>query len=251
MAVVLGEDDGLWDVLAPGEYLGAHLVAKGLYHRADLVDGHHVTVQLVRLVLQVVLKLLPALVPRHPVTLVDPRPGLHGAALFGDLRADAVDVEVDVYVVGHRLLVVVLHYEVLVEEAEGLLGRRRRQPNQEPVKVLQHLPPQIVNGAMALVRDDDVEGLDGELGVVLNRRHLPLQRIVESRQLLHLGVKFFALEDGIDPLDGRDANAAHRIDAARLQKLDIVELGKLALLIGCREALEFAKGLAPQIAAVH
>ena len=60
----------------------------------------------------------------------------------------------------------VLHDEVLVEEAEGLLGRRGGEADERGVEVFQHLTPEVVDGAVALVGDDEVEGLDGDGGVV-------------------------------------------------------------------------------------
>ena len=60
----------------------------------------------------------------------------------------------------------VLHDEVLVEEAEGLLGGRGGEADEGGVEVFQHLAPEVVDGAVALVGDDEVEGLDGDGGVV-------------------------------------------------------------------------------------
>ena len=85
---------------------------------------------------------------------------------------DPVHVEVDVHAVGDGLLVAVLHDQVLVEEAERLLGRRRREADQEGVEVLEHLPPEAVDGAVALVDEDHVEGLDRERRVVADRHRL-------------------------------------------------------------------------------
>ncbi len=53
--------------------------------------------------------------------------------------ADAVDVVADIDAVGHGLLVAVLHDEVLVEEAEGLLGGRGGEADEKGVEVFQHL----------------------------------------------------------------------------------------------------------------
>ena len=46
MAVVLAEDDRLWDLGAAGEDLGADLVAEGLDDLADLVGGDDGAVEL-------------------------------------------------------------------------------------------------------------------------------------------------------------------------------------------------------------
>ena len=52
-------------------------------------------------------------------------------SLLGDLRADAVDIRVDVYAVGDRLFVGVLHHQVLLEEpkvcADGVAVRPIRK----------------------------------------------------------------------------------------------------------------------------
>ena len=177
--------------------------------------------------------------------------GLYRGPLIGDFGADAVDVEVHVYVVGHRLPVVVFHDQVLLKEAEGLPGRGRGEADDEGVEVVQHLPPEVVDRAVTFVGDDEVEGLDGNVGVVLDRRGLSSGgRQIEPGQLFELGVKFFALEHGVDALDGGDADAADGIDARRLEKLDVVKLGELAPAVGNGEALELTQRLAPQVGAV-
>jgi ATP-dependent Clp protease adapter protein ClpS len=56
-----------------------------------------------------------------------------------DLGFDAVDVVVDVHAIGHGLLVVYSHDQVLVEEAEGALVGRGGEADQVGVEVLQHL----------------------------------------------------------------------------------------------------------------
>ena len=96
------------------------------------------------------------------VALVHVVAGVDLAPPCGDLGLDAIDVVVDVDAVGHGLLVGVFHHQVLVEEAEGLLDGRGGEADQIGVEVLQHLPPEVVDGAVAFVGDDDVEGLDRE-----------------------------------------------------------------------------------------
>ena len=167
VAVVLGEDQRLGHLGAAGEDLGEQLVAEGAHQGADLVQGDHVAVELVGVVGEVLVQLLPAHLAGELVAQVHVVAGFHLAARLGDLRANAVDVVVDVDAVGHRLLVAVLHHQVLVEEAEGLLAGRGGEADQVGVEVLQHLPPEVVDGAVRLVGDDDVEGLDGDLGVVI------------------------------------------------------------------------------------
>ncbi len=96
--------------------------------------------------------------------------------MLADQGADAIDVKVHVDAIGHGLLVVVLHDQILIEEAEGLLGGRGGEADDEGIEIFEHLPPQVVDGAVALVRDDEVESLDGKAGVVGDRDRLVLQQ---------------------------------------------------------------------------
>ena len=54
----------------------------------------------------------------------------------------------------------------LLKKPNGLLVGRGRQADDEGVEVVEHLSPQPVDGAMALVHDDEVEELDGDGRVV-------------------------------------------------------------------------------------
>ena len=217
VAVVLGEDDRLGHDGAVREYLREELVPERPYDGANLVFGDDFAVELVGGVDQVVLELLLSDRPSPPVAPVDVVFGVHGRSLLGDPGADPVGIEVDVHAVDHGLFVVVLRDHVLLEEAEGLLGGGRGQPYEEGVEVVEHLPPQVVDGAVALVGDDDVEGVDGDVGVVHDGHGLSAKRgRVEAGDLLLVRVQLFALEDGVDALDGGDADAADRVDARGL-----------------------------------
>ena len=46
------------------------------------------------------------------------------------------------------------------------LRGRGGEADEEGIEVFEHLPPEIVDGAVAFVGDDEVEGLDGDGGVV-------------------------------------------------------------------------------------
>jgi hypothetical protein len=120
-------------------------------------------------VLEVVVELPVAPGAGGLVAHFQPVAGFDFGAGFADFGADAVDVVVDVDAVGHRLLVAVLHHQVLVEEAEGLLVGRGGEADQRGVEVLEHLPPQVVDRAVRFVGDDDVEGLDRDRRVVVDR----------------------------------------------------------------------------------
>ena len=70
--------------------------------------------------------------------------------------------------------------------------------------------------------------------------------------LLKLGVEFrLALEHGVEPLDGGDADPAHRVEGIGGQVLDIVKLSELPAIIRSDVLLELHPSLASQIAAVN
>ena len=92
-------------------------------------------------------------------------PCLDGDAFLGDFGFDPIDVVADVHAIGDGLDVGVFGDEVLVEEAEGGLAGSGGEADEEGVEVFEDLPPQVVDGAVAFVDDDEVEGLDGDLGL--------------------------------------------------------------------------------------
>ena len=63
----------------------------------------------------------------------------------------------------------VLHDEVLVEEADRLAGGCGGEADEEGVEVEQHLAPELVDRAVALIHDDEVEELGRDAGVVDDR----------------------------------------------------------------------------------
>ena len=125
---------------------------------------------------KIFVQLLPAHRAGLPVALVHVVAGVDLGAAFGDLGVDAVDVVVDVDAVGDRLFVAVLHHQVLIEKAEGLLVGRGGKADQVGVEVFQHLAPEIVDRAVAFVGNDDIEGLDRDGRVVFDG-----QRFFEER----------------------------------------------------------------------
>ena len=237
----------------PGKISVKSRSRKVLDDRADLVLGDDGAVELVGGVGEVVVELLPARLPglavaeaasHRPASTVEPRSVISGA--------DPVDVEVDVDAVGDRLLVAVLHDEVLVEEAERLLRGRGGEADQEGVEVFEHLPPEVVDGAVALVDDDDVEGLDaGRRGC--RRPSTGRSRLgdLEAGALVELLVAArLAAQDRVEALDGGDGDAGDGVEAVRGEVLDVVELGELAAVVGRGELLELLQGLAAEVGAV-
>jgi hypothetical protein len=165
VGVVLGEDQRLGDGGAAGEDLGEELVAEGLQDEADLGLRGDGPVELLVGVLEVLLDRLESLLAGAAVDLGDDRAGLDRATLLADLRADPVEVEVDVDPVGDGLGVGVLGDEVLPEEREGLLAGGGGQADDVGVEVLEDAAPDAVDRAVRLVDDDEVEGLGRQVSV--------------------------------------------------------------------------------------
>ena len=248
VGVVFGEDQRLRHLVASGKDFREELVPKGLQHRADLVLGDHVAVELVGVVLEVVVELLPALLARLAVALVDVEAGVDLGALRGDLGLDAIDVVVDVDAVGHRSFVVVLHHQVLIEKAEGLLRRRRGKADQMGVEVFQHLAPEIVDRPVALVGDDDIEGVDRECRVVFDRRSFLEERFQTlDRALVGFLIKLLSLEHRIEALDRADANLRGGVERIRGQALEDVLLVEFIVVVGRHILLKLFERLFPRL----
>jgi len=173
--------------------------------------------------------------------------------VLADLSTNAIDVEVHEHAVGYGLFVVVLHHKILIEEAKGLLGGRRGQSNQRCVKVLQNLPPQVVDGAMTLIGDNEVEGLDRQPRIVFDRDgHLLQTCHVEGRLLFQFRVELlFSLQHRVQPLNCRDADAAHSIELVRLHELDVIKLGERTVLVWRDERLKFLERLTAKVGAIN
>ena len=119
------------------------------------------------------------------------------------------------------------------------------------VEVLQDLPPQPVDGAVALVDDDHVERVGRQVRVVADLDRLRDRQLVD-RVLVDLLVQLrLALEDGEDPLDGGDADPRRRVDGVVRQVLHVVLGGELPLRLGDRELVELQLGLLAQVRPVH
>ncbi len=209
-------------------------------------------VELVRLISEVFVELFPADFAREAVTFINIETFVDAAAASGDLGVDLVDVVVDVDLVGDGALVAVFHDEILIEEADGLLGRRGGEADEIRVEVFEHLAPEIVDGSVAFIGNDEVEGLDGDVWVVDDRRGLFPKRLAQlvAGAFVDLGVDLFAAQHGVKALDGGDADAADLVELRRLQVLDVVKLGELAAVVGRDELLEFFQGLVAEVAAV-
>ena len=253
MAVVAGEYQGLGNLGAAGEDIGEEPVAELADHGADLVRGDDVAIEVLGRVGKIGIEELGAAGAREAVALVDPKAGFDARARIGDAGIDSVDVKIDVYAIGYGVRIRVGRHDVLVEEAEGVLGWRSGETDEECVEIFQDLTPEVVDGTVALVGDYEVEGFDGDGPVVFDG----VRDFVEVRQ--GGGGGFFvagvvvriAFQDGIKPLDGGDGDTADRVDGIRGEQLDVVDLGELAPIAGNAELLELIEGLAAESAAVH
>lgn len=146
---------------------------------------------------------------------------------------------------------VVIHDEVLLEKAEGLLGGRGSQADQECIEIFENLTPKIVDGAVALVGDYEIEGFNGDGGIVTDGfgKFGEIGPGLGGLFVLFV-VELFTDQHGIEALDGGDAYFADEIDISAAEELRVVELGEFAAIIGGNELLKFVKGLAAERAAI-
>jgi hypothetical protein len=232
--------------------IGEELVAKLANDGADLVGGYDIAIEILGGVGEVGIEELGAAGAGEAVALVDPIAGFHARAGRSNAGADLVDVEIDVHAIGYGVGVGVGGHDVLVEEAQGVLGGRSGQTDEEGVEILEDLTPKVVDGAVTLVGDDEVEGFDGDGGVVLDGvgGFAELGEGGGGGFLITRVVVGFAFEDGVEALDGGDGDAADGIDGVGGEKLDVVDFGELAAIAGNGELLELVEGLAAEGAAV-
>ena len=101
----------------------------------------------------------------------------------------------------------------MVEKAKGLLRGRGCEANDRGVKIVQHLPPQIVDGAMTLIRDDEIEALDGDVWIVGDGRRLALQSFKgESGLFFQRRIKLLLpLQHRVKTLNRGDADFADAV----------------------------------------
>lgn len=138
-------------------------------------------------------------------------------------------------------------------KADRLRAWRGRQPDQEGVEVLHDLPPDVVDRPVALVDDDEVEGLDGKVGRVLHRHGFPAAQPARLEQGLLLVLRVvlrLALQDGVEPLDGRHDDLARRVDRVSLQALNNKLLGERIARRRIPELLELVQRLTSEVVAV-
>jgi hypothetical protein len=148
--------------------------------------------------------------------------------------------------------VVVFHDEVLVEEAKGLLIGRGSEADEIGVEVFQHLRPEVVDGPVAFVGDDDVERFDWNRRVVLDRFWLLIE-LFKPRDgcFLVLFRQFSPLEHGVEPLDGSDTDPSGGIKLVAGEALDDELFGELEVIVGRDVLLKLFESLVAKVAAIN
>jgi hypothetical protein len=256
VGVGLGEDEGLGDlegaggVGSVGENLG-ELFAEGADDGADLRRVDDVAVELLGGVGLVLVLLLPAFGAGEFLAFLDE--ALEDlAAVRADLGLDGVDLALDVHAVGDGGLVGVFGDDILLEEGVGAGVGRGGEADEEGVEVVEDLAPEVVDRAVALIDDDEIEELGRDfLGVGDGERFAAAVGALGGVFILGGGVEFAALEDGIHPLDGGDADLGVGRDVGRGEAGDGVEFGELAVVVGGHVGEELLLGLLAEVAGVH
>jgi hypothetical protein len=172
VVIVLGENKRFWHVGAASKDFCEEFFFESAKDGTDLIGGDHFAVEPPRVVGEIIVKLLPADFASLAVALVHPVACFHRGAMLGNVGFDAIDVETYVDLVSHGLLVVVLADEILIKEAERLFRRGGGEADQKGIEVFEDLTPEVVDGAVALVHDNDVEELDGNGGIVDDGKRL-------------------------------------------------------------------------------
>ena len=179
-------------------------------------------------------------------------PGLQLRALFRDSGVDDIDFVAHVNAVRHGFFVGVLADHVLFEEAVCSVIGCGGQADQVGVEVVQHLPPQVVDGAVTLIDEDEVKELYGHLGVVGYRYRLFRPgELFGWIEFLKGFIQLFILENGVHALNGADTNLGILGHTGALEALHGIEFGELAIVVAGREGEHFLLGLFAEVFGVH
>ena len=63
------------------------------------------------------------------------------------------------------------------KKADGFFGGCGSEANKEGIEVFEHLTPEVVDGAVAFINDNDIERFNRNAGVVGNRSRLVIEGI--------------------------------------------------------------------------
>ena len=164
VGIGLGEDKGFRDFLAVREN-GRQGIAEGADDGANLGGIDDVAVEGFTAVFRILILLFPAFGTGEFFAFLDEALE-DGAAVLGDFGFDEENFVANVHAIGDGLLVGVFRNDVLLEEGVGAVVGSGGEADEEGVEVFDHLPPEIVDGAVAFIDDDEVEVLDGNLFAV-------------------------------------------------------------------------------------
>src|SRR2546422_1426388 len=119
------------------------------------------------------------------------------------------------------------------------------------VEIFQHLAPEIVDRTVALVCDDDIEGVDWDRRVVFYGRGF-FEELLQSldRSLVSFFIKLLALEHGVETLDRADANLCRGVENVRGQALEDVLLVEFIVVVWRLILLKLFERLFPKVAAI-
>ena len=255
VGIRLGEDEGFRDLVFA---IGAaavrkdfrQLVAEGLDDLADLGFIDDVAVERLVGIGFVFVLGFPAFGAGELFAFLDEALE-NGATVLGDLGFDEVDLALDVHTIGHGVLVGVFGNDVLIEEGVGAGVRRGGKTNEEGVEVIQHLPPEIVDRAVAFIDDDEVEVLDGDFFVIDDGEWFLAGGFPFTGVFVFGGfVELLVLEDRIHPLDGGDADLGIFRDVGGVEALDGVEFGELSVVVGWLIGEKLLLGLLAEVAGI-
>ena len=139
----------------------------------------------------------------------------------------------------------------MIKEADRLFSRCSGETDEKGVEVFENLAPEIVDGAMTFVGDDEVEGLDRNRGVVLNVAcSLSAAAISKPDFSSRSSVSSSPRQHRVKPLDCGDGYAGDAIEPVRGEVLDVVNLGELTAVVRHHELLKFRVCLASEIGAI-
>src|SRR5262249_46821149 len=137
-------------------------------------------------------------------------------------------------------------------KAEGLLGWGSGETDQMGIEVFQHLAPEVVDGTVALVGDDNIESVDWDCRVVFYGRRFFEQRFQTlDRSLVGFLIQLLPLEHRIEALNRADANARAGVERVRGQALDDVFLMEFIVVVGRDVLLKLLEGLSTQVTPIH
>ena len=252
MCIVLRENEGLGHFCAAGKDFGEQFVLEGSGDSANLVRRDYVAVELIGIIFEIVAELFPSRSAGLAVALLHIETSVYLGAGLRDCGADAIHIVVDVDAVGHGLLVRVFHHQVLTKEPEGLLVRRGRQADEVGIEIFEHLRPQIVDGPVTFIGDDDVEGLDGDGRIVVDGLGLFEESFKpDYGGFLVLFCEFSSLEHGVQALNGADADAGGHVELIAGKPLNDEFFRELKVVIERDVLLEFFERLVAEVATVH